>query len=389
MTVLYIIDYGTKGGATVAFVDMVCQMSNNGITPIVVTGKYSQLNESLEDKGIKTVAAGHYTALEPFSFNHLRSPLGYLKRLFRYWFFEVLAYRRLCKKIDFNNIDLIHTNSARNTIGCRLAKKYSLPHVMHIREFGEKDFKCIKLMPNYIEFLNRNSTVFVSVSKSICDYWNRKGIDESKNRVIYDGVNNRDIEPSPESKRNDTLKMLIVGGVVKTKGQHLAVQAIGLLPEPVRRNVHLDVYGWGNAEYIKDMKQYAINHGYANNIEFKGAVNDIHQRLKYYDVGLMCSRSEGFGLVTAEYMHAGLGVIASNSGACPEIVDDGVTGLLFESGNPEDLAKCIQLFYNDRNLLESCGMAAKQKAKQKYTDEINSQNIRELYKELTQKKDYR
>jgi glycosyltransferase involved in cell wall biosynthesis len=144
-----------------------------------------------------------------------------------------------------------------------------------------------------------------------------------------------------------------------------------------------------DAGYIKEMKQYATEHGYASDIDFKGAVNDIHQRLKYYDVGLMCSRSEGFGLVTAEYMHAGLGVIASNSGACPEIVDDGVTGLLFESGNPVDLAKCIQLFYNDRALLENCGRAAKQKAKQKYTDVINSQNIRELYKELTQKKDYR
>lgn len=385
MTVLYILDYGVVGGATKAFVDLVHQMCQNDITPIVVTGKRSQLNEMLEQKGICTIEAGHYTALAPFSFKRLRWPLSYLKRFLQYWCSEYFAYRKLCREIDFSKIDLIHTNSARNSLGGRLSRKKGIPHIVHIREFADKDFNCISFIPNYIFFLNETSTSFISVSKSVCNYWNDKGIDPSKNNVIYDGVNYRDIKPK-ESFHTDCLRMVMVGGVVPTKGQHLAVEAIGKLPDDIRKHVSLDILGWFDANYVNEMKNYSSARGFQGNIRFLGAVNDVHDRLCCYDIGLMCSKSEGFGLVTAEYMHAGLGVIASDSGACPEIVDHRETGLLFKSGDSDDLAKRILEFYNDRTLLVNCSKKARIKAKERFTDEINAANIIKMYKNILENK---
>ena len=382
MTVLYVLDYGTKGGATIAFIDMVNQMKENGVTPIVVTGKRTGLNDMLEARGITTVAAGHYTLLESFSFTHWFWPYSYIKRFLRYWINERKALKILERKIEFANIDLIHTNSARNSIGCRLSKKYNTPHVMHIREFADKDFNCVSFMPGYIRFFNKNTNAFVSISGAVMNHWNKKGIDKNKNHLIYDGVNYRDITVSERNKRSVQLKMVITGGVYPTKGQHLAVEAIGMLAPEIRDHVTLDIIGWYNNKYHQELNNYASSRGYGDKIRFLGAVDDVHQRLCNYDIGLMCSRSEGFGLVTAEYMHAGLGVIASNTGACPEIVEDKKTGLLFSSGDSDDLARCISLFYRDRVLLVDCAKNAKVKAQTCFTDEINSKKIRKMYSEV-------
>ena len=80
------------------------------------------------------------------------------------------------------------------------------------------------------------------------------------------------------------------------------------------------------------MKKFAVRHGIAGQINFLGPRTDVHSMLGNYQIGLMCSKSEGFGLVTAEYMHAKLGVIASNTGASPELIDNEITGLV--SVNP-------------------------------------------------------
>jgi len=99
----------------------------------------------------------------------------------------------------------------------------------------------------------------------------------------------------------------------------------------------------------------------------------------------MCSRSEGFGRVTAEYMHAQLGIIASDSGANPELIEDGVTGLLFKSGDAKSLADCIIRFYNNRELLIQLSHAAREKARREYTQHKNAENIYKIYQEILKK----
>lgn len=56
---------------------------------------------------------------------------------------------------------------------------------------------------------------------------------------------------------------------------------------------------------------------------------------------------EGFGLVVVEAMAAGVPVVASGHGAFPELVDDGVTGLLHRPGDAESLAACVRRIVAD------------------------------------------
>lgn len=380
MTVLYILDYGTVGGATRSFVEMVTQMKSLGVHPIVVTSKRNELNDELESKGIRTVVAGHYTLLEQLRIKGIKWPLSLVRNFLRFHFHEKKALRILANEIDFEKIDLIHTNSARNSLGCRLNIKYKIPHLMHIREFADADFNCRPLAP-YINLYNEGTTRFICISDAVRKHWIKKGINETKAITVYNGIHYNDINISSDTdKYSDVLKMVIVGGVYPTKGQHYAVEALGKLPNEIKQNVTLDIIGWYSQEYVNKMLTCAEESGIKNNINILGARNDVHQLLGNYHIGLMCSRAEGFGRTTAEYMHARLGVIASDAGANRELITDGVHGLIYTSGDANALSKCIESFYRNRELLVKYSSAAQVKAQNCYTDEINSNNIFNIYK---------
>lgn len=381
MTVLYILDYRTVGGATHSFLEMVVAMKKLGVQPIVCLGRKTDITTILKKENIPYFCAGHRTVLEPLSCDDMLFPIRYLKRYFYFWIKELIAFRKI-GNINWAEIDVIHTNSARNDIGCFINKKYGIPHVMHIREFADSDFNCIAFRKNYIHVFNEYTTKFLSISEAVKRHWVGKGIVDEKVRVIYNGIHYEDISVSDDDVKRNSFRMIIAGGVYPTKGQHLAVQAIGYLPNNIRSEVSLDVVGWYDEKYVLEMKNYAITRGYESQINFLGSVNDVHERLGNYQIGLMCSRAEGFGRVTAEYMHAQLGVIASDSGANPELIQDGENGLLFKSGDAKTLADCIMKLYNDRDLLIRLSHAAKEKAEATYTQKKNAEAIFRVYKEI-------
>lgn len=387
MNVLYIIDYGTVGGATHSFLEMVFALRELGVTPIVCTSRDSSINEYLNGIGIRNVSIGHKTVLEPFSFKSIRGVLKFPRKIISFYRGEKKALQIIDGDIDFSQIDIVHTNSARNDIGCYVNMKYGTPHVMHIREFADLDFNCISFRRNYISIFNNFTTRFISISDAVKRHWAKKGIESNKIETIYNGIHFEDISVSSDNdKKDDLLRFVIVGGVYKTKGQHIAVEAMTKLPEEIRKKVSLDIIGWYGSRYIPSFMKKAKECGIESQIIILGSKNDVHQRLGNYQIGLMCSRAEGFGRTTAEYMHARLGVIASDSGANPELIEDGVTGLLFKSGDAKSLADCIVRLYKDRELLVRLSNAAQEKARKCYTQQKNAESIYNLYNEILNNK---
>ncbi len=382
MTVLYIIDYVTQGGAIRSFCEMVIALKKLGVRPIVCTSNRDHINDYLNDNGIQNISIGHKTVLRPVEIKGIKGPLRMLKHGVIYYFSEWIALYKISRFIKGNHVDIIHTNSARSDIGCFINKKYKIPHVMHIREFADADFDCISFRPNYIDIFNKYTTKFVSISNAVKNHWIKKGVDSNKIVLVYNGIKFEDITESSDQNKRESFKMIIAGGVVPTKGQKIAIEALTYLPDPIKRGVKLDIVGWGINEYIQELKRLVKTVGLDKNVRFVGPVNDVHKHLGDYQVGLMCSKAEGFGRVTAEYMHAKLGVIASNSGANPELIQDGENGLLFKSGDAMSLAACIERLYNDRDLLIRLSHAAKDKARRSFTQEGNAKNIAEIYKEV-------
>ena len=384
LKVLFIADPVEVGGASKSLIDVVSAMNIRGLECVVCTSRHGHLEKQLQKIEVPCIADGHMAAMEVPPVLLWKRPFVYFIRQWKYRIALKKAIHKLKRSIDLGSFDLIHTNSARNDLGCELAKRYSIPHIVHIREFGEKDFGCWNYRFNYVNYLNLHTNKFIAISQAVRNSWISKGIDEKKVSVVYNGVDHTQIltVESESHFDKDVLKMVIVGGICEAKGQLEITKAVTLLPNAIRNKILLDFVGWGDESYISKINAEIDKNRLNSQIQFLGTRDDVPSTLRNYHIGLMCSRAEAFGRVTVKYMHAGLAVIASKAGANDELIETEVTGLLYEQGNSRDLAEKIIMFYKDRNLLKKCAKNGFLSARKKYTKELNADHIYEIYQDV-------
>ena len=301
-----------------------------------------------------------------------------------YWFGRICAVNELEKQLDIHKIDLIHSNSSREDLGALIANKYKIPLIWHIREFGDRDYSCYSYRKNYIDYMNQSACRFIAVSDAVRAHWIKKGIQREKINCVYNGISQRDIVIKSEDAlicNNKQLRMALLGCISSTKGQAWAIEAIKKLADE-KIYISLDIIGDGAKAYIKKLKKKIYGYGLQDLIAFKGYLKNPGEQLYQYDIGLMCSKDEGFGRVTVEYMMAGLCVIASDTGANKELIEDGESGLIYQYGNTESLVNTIKKCIDnpeDRSRIAKCGCI---RANQEFTAERNAKRICEIYKSI-------
>ena len=90
-----------------------------------------------------------------------------------------------------------------------------------------------------------------------------------------------------------------------------------------------------------EIERFAAKEGLDAGVDFLGFTTDIPGFLHGLDLFVLSSRTEGLGIAILEAMAAGVPVVASATGGIPEIVEDRVTGRLFEPGDPSSLRDVI------------------------------------------------
>jgi glycosyltransferase involved in cell wall biosynthesis len=86
-------------------------------------------------------------------------------------------------------------------------------------------------------------------------------------------------------------------------------------------------------------------------------------------------------MTIVEAFASALPVIASNLGSMAELIEDGTTGLLFEPGNADDLARKVQWAWEHPEEMRRMGEAARREYEQKYTPERNYQMLMDIYQQ--------
>lgn len=377
MKIVYIADIGIEGGATKSLIELVSAMkSEHRVEPIVLTSGNDRLNESLSALGIENHSVGHGAFLQGAPDAVWKKPIKWLLYAAYYYSHYHSSMRKAINAVDWKSVDLIHTNVARDDLGMEISKRTGVPNICHIREFAELDFNCWTYRPHYVRYLAENTDGFIAISEAVKRYWVRKGLPENKIRVIYNGVDYQRIIPADHSTwiSNETIKMVIVGGVIPNKGQYQAIEALCMLPEDVRCHFTLDVIGGITETYKSKLQEPLKKCGIEEQVRFLGARNDVYERLKDYHVGLMCSKAEGFGRVTVEYMHAGLVVIASDGGANSELIQDQMTGLIYHREDVKTLAEKMVYIWEHKDEMPTIADNGQKEAK-KYTKHKNSYEI--------------
>ncbi len=101
-------------------------------------------------------------------------------------------------------------------------------------------------------------------------------------------------------------------------------------------------------------------------VHFLGKQERVSELLPLADVLLLPSQLESFGLVALEAMACKVPTIATRVGGLPELIDDGVTGLLFEVGDIAAMAQAVLSLLGDRERMNAMREAARREAKRRF-----------------------
>lgn len=163
------------------------------------------------------------------------------------------------------------------------------------------------------------------------------GLDGRKTSVIHSGIDTdrfvlRQPEPVLLARYGLDPANHVVFGIVarlsEEKGHVYLVEAFASLRRDVP-NARLMIVGDG--ALLDTIKNQVEQLGVADSVVFTGVQRDVPAHLAAMDVFVLASTRESFPLAAREAMAAGKPVIAPRIGGCPEVVDDKVTGFLFES----------------------------------------------------------
>jgi len=161
------------------------------------------------------------------------------------------------------------------------------------------------------------------------------------------------------------------GRVSAEKGVDVLLAAAALMP-------HLSFKIAGDGPVLSAMMAQA-----PGNVHFVGRLAYEELLAFYKRARLLVVPSvwfEPFGMVAADAMALGLPVIASRIGGLPDVVEDGVTGLLFEPGNAPDLARQIGRVWDDPALGAQLGQSGRGKATERYSHQAYYCNLLAAYK---------
>lgn len=205
------------------------------------------------------------------------------------------------------------------------------------------------------------------------------GVRERETAVVYNGVSVEDFmaQTTPSSREPD--KPFTIGMVArleKHKDQATLIRAVKILKERGRR-IRVEIVGDGSQRRM--LEQMIEAEGLSKTVSLLGMRRDVLAIVAGFDLfAFSTTPDEGFGIALAEAMIARVPIVASDVGACREVLGDGSLGLLVPPGDARALADAIESVRADPQAASMRACRAKQKALLKFSGEAMAREYGEL-----------
>ena len=306
--------------------------------------------------------------------------------------FSLGAIGTLKKLISREKPNIVHTHGS---LSGRIAARQSGTRVIYTRHSAFPVPEYLKKGPGHLlnGWINSHyADAIIAVSPATAQNLLESGVPEKKITVMMNGV--EPLPPAtPEECRALRQRLGIPEGVFTAgilarlepyKGHMLLLEAAKMLMDQ-GRDFRILIGGSGSEEAAIVSRIQEL--GLSDRVLFLGFVEHVAQVLSLLSVQLNCSYgTEASSLSLIEGMSLGLATVASDYGGNPYQVDDGVTGLLFESGNAGDLRDKLVTLMDDPALLEKLRRQAKEAYETKYTGEIFAANVEAVYDKTMKQK---
>lgn len=293
------------------------------------------------------------------------------------------------------NPDLVHTNSLKaDIIGGLAARLAGKKVVWHIRDRIEPDY-LPPVVVTAFRFLARWIPTFnLAVSEAVLKTLQLPPSKAPKYGVIYDGLEassllegSASIQATPiESQRHlQDPVIALIGRICPWKGQHVFIEAASAVLKRFPR-ARFRIVGaplFGEFEYEKGLVEQVNRLGLDDAVTFTGFVQDVPSVIRTATVVVHASTTaEPFGLVIIEGMAHGKPVVATNGGGVPEIVTNGVSGLLVPMNDAAAMAEAISSLLADPVRAGEMGARGRARVEESFTMKRTAREVGALYERL-------
>ncbi|MBC8473161.1 MAG: glycosyltransferase family 4 protein [Planctomycetes bacterium] len=360
--VLHVIDHLGYGGA-----------------PVVV----KNITEKLDAERIETIVCALRTNPEAMPIKTTLISLTHHK----YNPFAFITIAKLCKQ---HKIDIIHAHLQKSIISCLLAGFLCDAKII-IHEHGpifRRGTGCIyrlllKLLAKKASAAIANSQATIEALKQTAGFTEKSAyvvtnfVDFARfDHTIYDRQKTRDsFGITPDKK-----VVGFLGRLDNCKGADLLINAAAILckKDPL---YHFIIVGHGAQR--NQLEQLVLQLGLKENVTFTGLCKNPPEVISAFDIAVVPSRREAFGIAAVEFMRMKIPVVASPVGGLVEVVQHNKTGILLDDLSADNIALAVSSLMQDNSSRETLAENAEIFSR-KFDGAEQLKQITDIYKELSQ-----
>ena len=370
MNILFVTHYAGFYGANKSLLTLMALLrERHGIQPIVLLPNRGAMCMMLEEQGVEYVVSPYYWWV---NYNHGLFQWTLNKR--KQWINWRRA-KRIGNQLKEKNIDLVYSNSVCVNMGFLVAKRLGLPHIWQFRESLTQFSLSLSLSLSKRILADKTNRKYVLISDYMMSFY-RPYLPHDRMVCVYNGVDlPNETYRLEDNKLHDCLQVVCVGVISEQKNQLELLRAQCALH---KRGIDIDTWFVGSCndkDYLKSIQDYANDNDLVGMTHFVGHADKVFDVLQKMNLGVVTAHDEAFGRVTIEYMLMKMPVIVSRSGASPELVKSGQTGLIYELGDVEALADGIERYCSNPDLLVTQGEAAFSDAIEGFSAGSNMEHI--------------
>ncbi|MGA2728581.1 MAG: glycosyltransferase family 4 protein [Terracidiphilus sp.] len=389
--VLYIDHTAEIGGGEIALLNLIRNIDSRKVAPIVLLFADGPLVEK-----IRPYAETHVLKLESRVAKIGKDTLGWKSLLkFRSAWVTVRHVFMVTRFAKCAQVEIVHTNSLKSDVIGGIAGKFAgIPVIWHVRDRIETDYLPL-LVVKVFRFLCRTVPDFVIANSSATlgtlhlmgkrtGLAIASGIDTAAfTDVVHDGCDIDGLAQATRKKQG--IFIGLIGRISPWKGQHIFIEAASLLHSQFP-NVRFQIIGaplFAEREYEQQLHELCERLGVVEAVEFVGFVENVPERIAQLDIVVHASTSgEPFGQVIIEGMAEQKPVVATNGGGVPEIVQDGVTGLLVPMGDAVAMANAIDFLLRNPLIAKEMGARGRERALSQFTIQMTARKVEAVYDQV-------
>lgn len=344
--------------------------------------KILQLIDSLEAGGAERMAVNYANSLclrTEFSGLAVTRKEGVLKEqldkkvsylfLERKRTFDFKAVSKLKKYIKEQQIAIIHAHSTSFFIAVLLKLIYpKIKIVWHDHHGGratQQGYK-IRLLKNCSRFFD----AVIVVNTQLKD-WAAANL--AVKEIVYlpnFAVKNKNEKKVTYLKGEEGKRMVCLSNLRNPKNHIAILEAfLNLNLKDKEWSLHLVGKDYKD-DYSLALKQFIKKNDLENAVFLYGSTPDVYHALSQGTIGILVSLYEGFPVTLLEYGLTGLAVVTTNVGYCPEIIEEGKTGLTFDPTDSKQLELQLERMIDDEKFRTAMAVNLSQSIQSKYSEEI-------------------